>query len=114
MNLKVKVWIEDGNRNFLFGAGKTKVLTQLDKTGSVKETAVLNNMSEEKVLQHIKLLDDNVKESMVLRIQGQDETKETVYLLSVEARVILQAYEILDYDVKKYARQRFEELYFKK
>ncbi len=113
MNLKVKVWIEDGNRNFLFGAGKTKVLTQLDKTGSVKETAVLNNMSEKKVLQHIKLLDDNVKESMVLRIQGQDETKETVYLLSVEARVILQAYEILDYDVKKYAMQRFAELYKK-
>jgi len=111
MNLKVKVWIEDRNRKFLFGAGKTKVLTQLDKTGSVKETAIHNNMSEEKVVQHIKLLDDNVKESLVLRLQGQDETKEPIYMLSVEARMILQAYEILDYDVKKFARQRFEELY---
>ena len=39
MNLKVKVWIEDKKENLLFGSGKTQVLTHLDKTGSIIETA---------------------------------------------------------------------------
>ncbi len=44
MNLKIKLWIEDKNRNLLFGGGKTKVLTNLDKTGCIEQTAKLNRI----------------------------------------------------------------------
>lgn len=111
MNLKVKVWIEDKNRNLLFGGGKTKVLTELDRTGSIIETAKANDMSYDKVLKHIEILDNHVEEDLVLRIQGKSMETETTYMLSVDARMVLQAYEILQYDVEKFARKRFKELY---
>ena len=49
----------------------------------------------------------------MLRLQGKSEFTETTYMLSVDARMVLQAYEILQYDVEKYARKRFQELYKK-
>ena len=114
MNLKIKVWIEDKNRNLLFGGGKTKVLTELDRTGSIIETAKANDMSYDKVLKHIEILDDHVEEDLVLRMEGKSVEIETTYMLSVEARKVLQAYEILQYDVHKYAKKRFLELYSEK
>ena len=111
MNLKIKVWIEDENENLLFGGGKTKVLTQLDQTGSIIESAKQNDMSYDKVMKHIEILDNHVKEDLVLRLHGKSENSPTTYALSVDARLVLQAYEILQYDVKKYAKKRFKELY---
>jgi len=111
MNLKIKVWIEDKNKNLLFGGGKTKVLTHLDKTGCIVKTAKLNNMTSNKVLHHVEILDNHVEEDMVLRTYGNSDNTVTNYSLSVDARLVLQAYEILQYDVKKYAMKRFRELY---
>ncbi len=111
VNLKIKLWIEDKNRNLLFGGGKTKILTQLDKTGCAKETAKQNNMTHENVMKHINILENNVEEDLVLRIHGKNENEVTKYMLSVDARLVLQAYEILNYDVKKFALKRFKELY---
>lgn len=113
MNLKVKVWIEDNKQNLLFGGGKTQVLKHLDATGSILETAKQNNMTYDKVIKHIEVLDNHVEEEMVLRLGGKSETSVTTYMLSVEARMVLQAYEILQYDVDKYAKKRFKELYKK-
>ncbi len=111
MNLKIKVWIEDKNRNLLFGGGKTKVLTNLDKTGSIIETAKQNNMTYDKVIKHIEILESHVEEDLVLRTEGKNKETPTTYALSVDARMVLQAYEILQYDVEKYAKKRFQELY---
>jgi len=111
MNLKVKVWIEDKNNNLLFGGGKTQVLKHLDTTGSIIETAKQNDMTYDKVMKHIEVLDNNVEEEMVLRLGGRNEDSVNTYMLSADARMVLQAYEILQYDVEKYARKRFKELY---
>ena len=109
MNLKVKVWIEDNKQNLLFGGGTTQVLKHLDETGSILETAKQSDMNHDKVIKHIEVLDNHIEEEMVLRLGG----KVTTYMLSVDARMVLQAYEILKYDVEKYARKRFQELYKK-
>ena len=114
MNIKVKVWIEDKKKNLLFGSGKTQILTNLDSTGCVSQTAKLNNMTDDKVLNHIQILDNNVEEELVLRYRKNKEQENPTYMLSVDAREILQAYEILQYDVEKYAKQRFKELYSRK
>ncbi len=111
MNLKVKVWIEDKSENLLFGGEKTQVLTHLDKTGSIIETAKQNSMTCEMVIQNIEILENNVEEDLVLRLQGKNEDNTTTYELSSQARKVLQAYEILQYDVQKYAEKRFKELH---
>ena len=35
MEIKVKVWIEDENKNLIFGSGKTEILRQIEQTGSI-------------------------------------------------------------------------------
>ena len=39
MEIKVKVWIEDENKNLIFGSGKTEILRQIEETGSISEAA---------------------------------------------------------------------------
>ncbi len=109
MRLKVKLWIENEDENLVFGDGKNLVLQYLDSTSSIEETAKELKMSEENVFKHLQILEDNNKEEMILRTQSLKKNSKASYRLTAEAREILQTYQIYQYDVKKFAQEKFEE-----
>lgn len=107
MDAKVKVWIEDENRNLLFGDGKTQVLELIEQTGSIKEAAEKVGMNYKKAWSHVKILQENIQDELVIVNKGnQGGTK-----LTPKAKELIDAYKLLKDDVNIYAQKRFEELF---
>lgn len=111
MNLKIKLWVENEDRKLVFGDGKNLILQYLDQTGCVNKTAKILSMSEENVLKHLQILEDNNKNEMVLRVQGLKKDSKASYILTPEARMILQTYEIYQHDIQKFAQKKFKEIF---
>lgn len=111
MELKVKLWIENDDKNLIFGDGKNQLIYNLDLTGSISETAKKLNMTEENVLKHLEILENNNEEEMVLKVQGLKKNSKPSYILTPHARKILQTYQIYQYDVKKFANKKFKEIF---
>jgi len=111
MKVKVKIWIEDDNQNLIFGGGKTEVLEYIDETGSISKAAQKVGMNYKKAWSHIKILENNIQEDLVFTHKGQGELSGSS--LTPKAREVIQRYKILQYDIKKYADKRYEELFFK-
>lgn len=111
MKVKVKIWIEDDEENLMFGSGKTEVLEYIDKMGSISEAAKEVGMNYKKAWTHIKILEKNIEDALVLTYKGRGENSGTT--LTPKAREVIQTYKILQHDIKKYANYRFEELFLK-
>lgn len=111
MKVKVKIWIEDEEKNLIFGGGKTEVLELIDKTGSISKAAQTVGMNYKKAWSHIKILQENIEDEMVQKNKGQGENSGSC--LTPKAREVIQTYKILQDDIKKYADKRFEELFLK-
>ncbi len=54
MEIKVKIWIEDNKQNLIFGSGKTEILKEIEKTGSISDASKNLNMNYKKTWSHIK------------------------------------------------------------
>jgi len=111
MKVKVKIWIEDDNKNLIFGGGKTEVLELIDETGSISKAAQRVGMNYKKAWSHIKILENNIEDDLVHTNKGQGELSGSS--LTPKAREVIQTYKILQYDIKKYADERFKELFLK-
>ena len=111
MKVKVKIWIEDDNKNLIFGGGKTEVLELIDETGSISKAAQRVGMNYKKAWSHIKILENNIEDALVYTNKGQGELSGSS--LTPKAREVIQTYKILQYDIKKYADERFKELFLK-
>ncbi len=109
MKVKVKVWIEDENGELIFGSGKTEVLKQIDDTGSISRAAQKVGMNYKKAWNHIQILQKYIEDDLVFTQKGRGENSGS--MLTPKAREIIQTYEILEYDVKKYSQKRFAELF---
>ncbi|MGM0519573.1 MAG: winged helix-turn-helix domain-containing protein [Campylobacterota bacterium] len=111
MEVKVKVWIDDDKGNLIFGGGKTEVLKHIDQTGSISNAAKKVGMNYKKAWSHIKILEEYIEDELVLTQKGRGEDSGTS--LTPKAREIIQAYEILQHDVRNFTKQRFNELFLK-
>lgn len=111
MDVKVKIWIEDGEDNLVFGGGKTEVLKLIDETGSISKAAQRVGMNYKKAWSHIKILENHIEDELVHTKKGRGEDSGSS--LTPKAREIIQTYEILQDDIKKYAQSRFKELFLK-
>jgi len=109
MEAKVKVWIEDNEKNLIFGGGKTEVLEFIDQTGSIKEASQKVGMNYKKAWNHVKILQENVADELVIANKGNNGGTE----LTPKARELIQAYKILQHDINKYAKKRYKELFIK-
>ncbi len=109
MKVKVKVWIENNNEDLIFGSGKTEVLKFIDQTGSIAKAAEKVGMNYKKAWTHIQILQKHIEDDLVYTQKGRGENSGST--LTPKAREIIQTYEILEYDIKKYAQKRFEELF---
>ena len=111
MKVKVKIWIEDNEKNLIFGGGKTEVLELIDETGSISKAAQRVGMNYKKAWTHIKILENNIEDDLVYTNKGQGELSGSS--LTPKAREVIQTYKILQNDIKKYADDRFKELFLK-
>lgn len=110
MEAKVKVWIEDNEHNLIFGGGKTEVLEYIDQTGSIKEAADKVGMNYKKAWSHVKILQENIADELVVVNKGRANGGTT---LTPKAREVIQTYKILQHDINEYAKKRFKELFVK-
>ena len=112
MEVKVKVWIEDENRNLIFGSGKTEILNQIDQTGSIAKAAQNVGMNYKKAWSHIKILEEYIEDDLVITKKGRGEDSGTK--LTSKAKELISLYKTLDEDIKNYSKQRFKELFLDK
>ena len=111
MKVKVKIWIEDEEKNLIFGGGKTEVLELIDETGSISKAAQRVGMNYKKAWTHIKILENNIEDDLVNTNKGQGEQSGSS--LTPKAREVIQRYKTLQNDIKKYADERYKELFLK-
>ncbi len=109
--LKTKTWIENEKKELLFGKGKTEVLIEIQKTGSISQAAVNLEMNYKKTWSHIKLLQTNLKDILVQTTQGGGEDRGTK--LTPLADEYIDKYKQLQTDIEEFANQRFKELFLK-
>lgn len=111
MEVKVKVWLEDGNDNLIFGSGKTEILENIDETGSMSQTASKVGMNYKKVWSHIQILENHIEDKLVISKKGRGANSGS--RLTPKAKELIELFNLLDEDVKKYTQKRFEELFSK-
>ncbi len=112
MEIKVKVWIEDENKNLIFGSGKTEILRQIEETGSISEASKKVGMNYKKAWSHIKILEEYIEDDLVITKKGRGEDSGTK--LTSKAKELISLYKTLDEDIKNYSKQRFKELFLDK
>ncbi|GGD40493.1 hypothetical protein GCM10012288_13210 [Malaciobacter pacificus] len=112
MEVKVKVWIEDDNRNLVFGSGKNEILKYVELTGSISKAATKAGMNYKKAWSHIQVLENYIEDKLVITKKGRGEDSGSK--LTPKAKELIELYNQLDEDIKKYSQKRFEELFLKK
>ena len=109
--IKTKTWVENEKKELLFGKGKTEVLIEIQKTGSISQAAVNLGMNYKKAWSHIKLLQTNLKDILVETTKGGGVDRGTKLTpLAVE---YIEKYKQLQADIEEFANQRFKELFLK-
>lgn len=109
MDIKVKVWIEDENKNLIFGSGKTEILEFINMTGSISKAAQKVGMNYKKAWNHIKILENHIEDDLVTTKKGRGENSGTK--LTPKAKELIELYKTLDTDIKNFALKRFEDLF---
>ena len=109
MQVRVKVWIEDENRNLVFGSGKTEILEYIDLTGSISKTALKVGMNYKKAWNHIKILENYIEDDLVKTQKGRGKNSGTS--LTPKAKELIELYKQLDNEIKEFSTKRFKELF---
>ena len=109
VEIKVKIWIEDNKQNLIFGSGKTEILKEIEKTGSISDASKNLNMNYKKTWSHIKILEEFIEDSLVITKKGR--AVDSGSQLTSKAKDLIELYEILEKDIKEYSKKRFNELF---
>ena len=110
--VKTKTWIENQNRDLLFGKGKTEILELIKETGSISQAAQKLNMSYKKAWNHIQILQKNLDDVLVITQKGAGEQGGTT--LTPKALEFIENYKQLKEDIEEFANKKFKELFLKK
>jgi len=70
MKQKIKIWIEDNNRNIIFGEGKVRLLEAIEELGSISKASKKLKMDYKKAWRHIEIVENSIKEEIVIRKKG--------------------------------------------
>mgnify|MGYP006365356769 CR=1 FL=1 len=84
MEVRVKVWIEDENKNLIFGSGKTEILEYIEQTGSISKAAKLLDMNYKKAWSHIKILEELIEDDIerLVDLRIIEKNGDLVHLIS--------------------------------
>ena len=67
---KIKLWLSSDNNNSVFGEGKWKLLTAIDKYSSIKKSSDALKISYKKAWSLIKNAEENLGLSLVIKQRG--------------------------------------------
>ncbi|NOX14798.1 MAG: LysR family transcriptional regulator [Epsilonproteobacteria bacterium] len=109
--LKTKTWMENEKKDLLFGKGKTEILIEIERTGSILKAAKNLDMNYKKAWSHIKLLQKNLNDVLVETKQGGGIDAGTK--LTPIANEYITKYKQLQKEVEDFANERFKELFLK-
>jgi len=109
LKVKTKIWIENEDRDLLFGKGKTEILELIEQEGSIANAAQKIGMNYKKAWTHIKILQKNIADELVVPQKGGGGKGGTT--LTPKAREMIANYRRLQGDIETYANQRFAELF---
>jgi molybdate transport repressor ModE-like protein len=107
--VQTKTWIENEKGELLFGKGKTQVLEDVERTGSISGAAKRLGMNYKKTWSHVQILQKSFDKPLVETQKGGGERGGTT--LSVEAYELMDAYKKLQADIEAFANKRFKELF---
>ena len=110
MKSKVKIWIEDDEKNLIFGGGKTQILELIDETGSISEASKKAGMNYKKAWSHIKILQEYIDDELVIVTKGRGSGGT---MLTPKAKELVENFKKLKLEVKKFSEDRFNELFLK-
>ena len=107
--VRTKTWIENDRKELLFGKGKTELLELIETNGSIAKAAEELGMNYKKAWTHIKILQKNIEDELVVPQKGGGGKGGTT--LTDEAHDLLTKYRQLQKDIESYANRRFDELF---
>ncbi|MBN1833107.1 MAG: LysR family transcriptional regulator [Deltaproteobacteria bacterium] len=89
LRLKSRQWVVDENGNIIIGEGRKAILENIERTGSINQTAKMMKMSYKGVWSKIKVTEGYLKARIVDtdRKQGSRLTREGKELLEKYARL---------------------------
>lgn len=108
--VKTKTWIENTEHELLFGKGKTEILELIEHEGSIAKAAEKLEMSYKKAWTHIKILQKNIADELVVPQKGGGGKGGTT--LTPKALELVRNYSQLQKDIEAFANRRFLELFF--
>ncbi|PID77116.1 MAG: molybdenum transporter [Deltaproteobacteria bacterium] len=108
--IRTKTWIENEQKELLFGKGKTEILTHIELEGSISRAAEKMGLNYKKAWTHIKILQQNIEDEMVVPQKGGRGTGGTK--LTPKAKEMIEKYQQLQREIEEFADQRFQELFF--
>ena len=111
LRIKTKTWIENHERDLLFGKGKTEILEMIREYGSIAQAAERLGMSYKKAWNHIKILQKNLDDVLVIPQKGGGAQGGTV--LTPKAIEYIERYRQLQSEIETFANERFRELFLK-
>lgn len=109
--VKTKTWMENQRKELLFGKGKTEILLEIERTGSIAKAAENLEMNYKKAWSHIKLLQQNLDDVLVITQKGNGENSGTK--LTPKATEYITKYKQLQREIEEFANERFKELFLK-
>lgn len=109
LQVRTKTWIENDRGELLFGKGKTEILELIEEVGSIAKAAEQLGMSYKKAWTHIKILQENIADELVIAKKGGGGRGGTT--LSPNARELVGRYRQLQEEIEAFANRRFHELF---
>ena len=109
--VKTKTWMENQRKELLFGKGKTEIILEIARTGSIAKAAENLEMNYKKAWSHIKLLQKNLDDVLVITQKGNGENSGTK--LTPKAMEYISKYKQLQREIEEFANERFKELFLK-
>jgi molybdate transport repressor ModE-like protein len=108
--VRTKTWIENNKKDLLFGKGKTEILELIQQEGSIAKAAEKMGLNYKKAWTHIKILQNNIADELVVSQKGGGGTGGTV--LTPKAIALIDNYRQLQKDIESFANKRFQELFY--
>ena len=89
LKLKSRQWIVDEHNNIIMGEGRREILENIEKTGSINQTAKIMKMSYKGVWSKIKVTEGYMKTKIV------ETDKKRGSQLTKEGKILLKKYALL-------------------
>ena len=114
--VRTKIWVENADGELVFGSGKTELLGLIHQTGSILKASKLMGLSYKKAWTHIQILQNNMKEELILAKQGRpkESDERTKTRLTPRALELMEDYRALQRETEDFIKRRFVEIFLKK